>query len=368
MRLNEREWKDFSVPYIFQKIQRGKRLKNADHVPGIIPYVSSTANNNGVDDYIEAIDGTRVFENCISLANSGSVGTAFYEPFAFVASDHVTSLKRENTSQYVYLFLTAVLEQQGSNFNFNREINDLRIRKMRVMLPVDDNDEPDYQFMEDYMKELMTAKRKQYQEYVEQRLVEFGIDDMKIPMRGGYNLDLESRDYKPFPLGKLFIMERGKSKKDSVREGGYYPFVSAKKSNNGIRMFVEKPQKLFPPNTISLNSNGDGGTGFGYYQSYHYTIDVNTTALIPKNAKIANQFSELFITGCFGWLHNHFGNALPLSLKRAQKACIMLPVNDNNEPDYEFMEECGRQMMAKKYIQYLKYLESTCESSDLLLK
>lgn len=39
-----------------------------------------------------------------------------------------------------------------------------------------------------------------------------------------------------------------------------------------------------------------------------------------------------------------------------------------NEPDYEFMEECGRQMMAKKYIQYLKYLESTCESSDLLLK
>lgn len=185
MRLNEREWKDFSVPYVFQKIQRGKRLKNADHVPGIIPYVSSTANNNGVDDYIEAIDGTRVFENCISLANSGSVGNAFYEPFEFVASDHVTSLKRENTSQYVYLFLTAVLEQQSSNFNFNREINDLRIRKMRVMLPVDDNDEPDYEFMEDYMKELMSVKRKQYQEYVEQRLVELGIDDVKIPKRGG---------------------------------------------------------------------------------------------------------------------------------------------------------------------------------------
>lgn len=34
------------------------------------------------------------------------------------------------------------------------------------------------------MKELMTAKRKQYQKYVEQRLAEFGIDDMKIPMGG----------------------------------------------------------------------------------------------------------------------------------------------------------------------------------------
>lgn len=184
MKLSDREWKDFAVPYVFQNIQRGKRLKKADHISGIIPYVSSTANNNGVDAYIEAIKGTRVFENCISLANSGSVGTAFYEPFAFVASDHVTSLKRENTSQYVYLFLTAVLEQQKSNFDFNREINDLRIKKMRIMLPVDDNDEPDYQFMEDYMKELMVAKRKQYQEYVEQRLAELDID-AKMSKWGG---------------------------------------------------------------------------------------------------------------------------------------------------------------------------------------
>lgn len=44
------------------------------------------------------------------------------------------------------------------------------------MLPVDDNDEPDYQFMEDYMKELMIAKRKQYQKYANQRLAELSID------------------------------------------------------------------------------------------------------------------------------------------------------------------------------------------------
>ena len=52
------------------------------------------------------------------------------------------------------------------------------------MLPVDDNDEPDYQFMEDYMKELMVAKRKQYQEYVEQRLAELGIDAKNTKVGG----------------------------------------------------------------------------------------------------------------------------------------------------------------------------------------
>lgn len=182
MRLDDREWKDFAVPEIFQNIQRGKRLKNADHIPGVVPYVSSTANNNGVDDYIEASDGTRVFENCISLANSGSVGTAFYEPFAFVASDHVTSLKCKEANKYIYLFLKTVLEKQGSNFNFNREINDLRIKKMRVMLPVSDNGKPDFQFMEDFVCELMTKKRKQYRNFVEKRLKSLELDGAN---RGG---------------------------------------------------------------------------------------------------------------------------------------------------------------------------------------
>ena len=160
--LDEKEWEHFLIPDIFSKIQRGKRLKNADHIPGEIPYVSSTANNNGVDDYIEASHGTRVFRDCISLANSGSVGTAFYEAFSFVASDHVTSLKIENGSKFVYLFLVSAIEKQGSNFNFNREINDLRIKKMQVMLPIDEDGKPDYAYMEQYAKNMMLKKYEQY--------------------------------------------------------------------------------------------------------------------------------------------------------------------------------------------------------------
>lgn len=168
---DEKEWKHFRMPEIFGLIQRGKRLKNADHVLGIVPYVSSTANNNGVDDYIEATPGTRAFGDCISLANSGSVGTAFYEPFEYVASDHVTALKTEGMSKYVYLFLIATIEKQGSNFNFNREINDARIKNMQIMLPVDDAGEPDYAYMEQYSKNMMLRKYKQYLEFINRQNV-----------------------------------------------------------------------------------------------------------------------------------------------------------------------------------------------------
>ena len=166
---DEKEWAHFKMPEVFDMIRRGKRLKNADHVPGNVPYVSSTANNNGVDDYIEVTPGTRVFGDCISLANSGSVGVAFYEPFEFVASDHVTALKADRLTKYEYLFMTSMIEKQGSNFNFNREINDARIRNMQIMLPVADSGEPDYEYMEQYAKNMMLRKYRQYLAFLQQR-------------------------------------------------------------------------------------------------------------------------------------------------------------------------------------------------------
>ena len=160
--LNDCKWESFNITDVFPTIKRGKRLKNADHRPGKVPYVSSSAINNGVADYIQEDDNTRTFSNCISLANSGSVGSAFYEPFKFVASDHITHLKLKYDNSFVYLFLTTILEMQKSNFSFNREINEPRIKALKIMLPVTDSGEPDYDYMEQYVKNLMIQKYKQY--------------------------------------------------------------------------------------------------------------------------------------------------------------------------------------------------------------
>lgn len=167
--LNEIKWDSFYISQIFTDIGRGKRLKKANHLQGAIPYVSSTALNNGVDGFIVASSGTRVFGNCISLANSGSVGTAFYEPFDFVASDHVTHLKRDDFNKWIYLFLTVTVEKQGVNFNFNREINDVRIKKMKIMLPINSDGQPDFAYMEQYAKNMMLKKYKQYLAFLDSK-------------------------------------------------------------------------------------------------------------------------------------------------------------------------------------------------------
>lgn len=160
-----KEWKEFFISEIFNSIQRGKRLIKGHQKKGIIPYISSTALNNGVDNFISNENGIRKYSNCLSLANSGSVGACFYEPFEFIASDHVTHLKG-NYSKHVYLFMSCMLNRLSEKYNFNREINDTRIKREKIMLPVNSKGEPDYEFMHNYMLYLEQKKILEYLEYI----------------------------------------------------------------------------------------------------------------------------------------------------------------------------------------------------------
>lgn len=166
LNLNDREWRPFFLTELFPIIQRGKRLKSEDHIPGKMPYISSSAMNNGVDNFISNTKRVRIFANCLSLANSGSVGSSFYEPFSFVASDHVTHLKNEKYNKYHYLFIATLINRLSKKYNFNREINDVRIAREKIMLPVDENGDPDFDFMAQYVEELEQQLIQKYKLFV----------------------------------------------------------------------------------------------------------------------------------------------------------------------------------------------------------
>ncbi len=160
--LTEKNWKAFALPEIFPKIQRGKRLKKGNHTKGKTPYISSTAFHNGVDNFVGNKDKVRIFADCLTIANSGSVGVCFYQPFQFVASDHITQLKNDNFNKYTYLFLSALISRIAEKYSFNREINDTRIRSEKILLPVNNDQQPDYEYMENYMRKKEHEKIKAF--------------------------------------------------------------------------------------------------------------------------------------------------------------------------------------------------------------
>lgn len=152
LKLTDREWKEFLFSDVFTKIQRGKRLKKGDHIKGEVPYVSSTANNNGIDGFVGNTERVRIFSDCITLANSGSVGSAFFQEFTFIASDHVTALKTKGADKYIYLFMLPIIGRLSEKYGFNREINDTRISREKLLLPITSDGTPDWEFMSAFMK------------------------------------------------------------------------------------------------------------------------------------------------------------------------------------------------------------------------
>ena len=163
--IDEKEWKEFDLKDIFTEIQRGKRLKKANHLEGLQPYVSSTGVNNGIDGYVGNKEKVRVFNNCLTLANSGSVGSCFYQPFPFVASDHITKLENKKFGKYTSLFIANLVSRLGFKYSFNREINDQRIKREKIILPTNNKGKPDYVFMKNYMKNLEYKKLNEYLEF-----------------------------------------------------------------------------------------------------------------------------------------------------------------------------------------------------------
>lgn len=166
--LTDVEWGEFFVSDVFDTVQRGKRLTKANQIDGEIPYISSTALNNGVDNFIGNTEKVRKSDNDLTLANSGSVGACFCHNYEYIASDHVTSLKLPNGSDTVYKFISVILGRLEEKYSFNREINDTRIKREKILLPIDKDGNPNWFYMENFIKNIEQKQIKNILKYLDE--------------------------------------------------------------------------------------------------------------------------------------------------------------------------------------------------------
>ncbi len=170
-KLENKEWVPYKLEDVFDKITRGRRLTKNNQIEGTMPYISSKGINNGVDNFIGNDKGVRNFNKCLTIANSGTVGSTFYHDYSFVASDHVTALELKENNKYAYLFIATILKRIATNYSFNREINNERILKEKIILPINDLGDIDFIYMEQYMKNKEIDKTKKLLSYYEEKLI-----------------------------------------------------------------------------------------------------------------------------------------------------------------------------------------------------
>lgn len=152
MKLDDRDWGWFIYEDIFN-ICKGKRLTKLNMEEGATPFVGAIDSNNGVS---ECINDEPIFSgNTITVSYNGSVAEAFYQPSQYWASDDINILSNDSYfNPFIGMFLITLIKQEKYRFSYGRKWHKARMEKSKIKLPVDSKGEPDWQFMEDYIRSL----------------------------------------------------------------------------------------------------------------------------------------------------------------------------------------------------------------------
>ena len=354
--LKDVKWDEFTITNILgnsinSKAWHSKDLEfnNFDNNIGI-PYITRTSLNNGL--YGLVVPNSKYVLN---PANSISLGAEnaqyFVQPFRFITGNKMYYYHRDNLSLEALKFIVVCLNKslKDAGFGFGLGLTGTRSNNRKLMLPITKTGEPDYKFMEEYIKEREAKLKERYKSYVQARVEELTNGINPVPKWGDYKIQ------EIFP-----VLVPGKSKglnhlKQTDTSGISY--LGATNRNNGVLSFVEKngnEHLIQKGNCIAFIRNGEGSMGYSIYKSEDFIATSDIT--LGYNKKL-NRYSGMFITTIADRVRGKYSFNYKRSDSRLKKEILSLPVTANGEPNYTYMENYMKYLEKKKLLEYLNYIK-----------
>ena len=148
--MDTRGWREFRVGDVFE-CKTTKTMLEPEQ--GDYLYITRTSENNGITDLIKLEDGSFLNNgNCITIGAEGLY--AFYQNQDFIAGVKIYTIKNEYLNKYIALFICTVLNQQIYKYSYGRARILEKIIDEKINLPTTQDNQPDWQFMEDFIKKI----------------------------------------------------------------------------------------------------------------------------------------------------------------------------------------------------------------------
>lgn len=345
----ELNWKQFHIGDIFS-VERPVARNIDNYDLGEVPFVASGAVNNGVlkcclpkDN--EALDR----RNCITV--SPVDGSAFYQAYDFLgrggAGSSVLLLRSPQNELFSGLFVSRMISQTCSKYTYGHMGNKESIKREIIQLPTYPEYNPDYQYMAEYVEHRSNELRDRYCKYAKKRISEIGNPIEILP--------LSEKSWQTFVVKDIADVYSGHDIYAQERVNGGTPLVTAVGTNNGVGYFVGNENDSRAEDSISVVRNG-ASVGKAFYHKYAALYGNDCRRLKLKHSH--SEFVNLFVTQVIRMQNKAFSYSRKLGTERLQNLKIMLPVTDDGAPDYEYMEQYAKNLMLRKYKQYLSYLDS----------
>ncbi len=149
--LNINNWKYFLLSDYFD-MSAGSYYATSDYSNGTTPLITASDSDNGVRLYFDI--PANYAGNSITVGKIGA--SAFYQSKNYCASSDVTTLTPINDfnfNSYIGIFLATLINKEKIKWSYGRQLRLNDCIKMKLKLPMKNN-QPDWQFMEDYIKSL----------------------------------------------------------------------------------------------------------------------------------------------------------------------------------------------------------------------
>jgi hypothetical protein len=143
---------------------------------------------------------------------------------------------------------------------------------------------------------------------------------------------LTTDSWRPFRLGQLFELKKGKRLTKANMTPGDTPYIGAIDSNNGVSAHIGQPAN-HTKGTITVSYNGSVAEAFYQPQDFWATDDVNVLyPMFDMSPEVA-----LFVCTLIRKEKYRFNYGRKWHLERMRESVIYLPVTPACEPDWSFM-------------------------------
>lgn len=155
-KINLNNWKSFTIGKLFENIVKPPVLHTKDVTENVngIPYVVRTKFDNGIKYNVE-----KNLQMQPSPAGTISFGaenaTFFYQEMEYVSGRDIYYIDTRYLTKYACLFVVTCLQTIVEKYSYNYGMFPELVKKEEIKLPVNKNGEPDWEFMENYMKNIM---------------------------------------------------------------------------------------------------------------------------------------------------------------------------------------------------------------------
>ncbi|WEK83144.1 MAG: restriction endonuclease subunit S [Mycoplasma sp.] len=349
-------WRTFFIEEFFD-VKRGNANNTTDRTieysKNQVAIASAKKNNNSICGFAIPKRNETIYKDILTVNNTGDggAGYSYYHNYKVIVSSTVSVLlpkTKINPSSLKFLSV-CIQNVTRPKFSFAYSASDERLLKTKILLPVDNDGKPNWSFMENYIRELEKKKINEILSHLNHTHTHTISKNVE---------NLSCLQWRLFNVCNFFSVKRGSffdinNKNNNCLFG--VPVASARDKNNPITGFFDLRDKKVYKNKLTINNNGS--IGYCFFRNYYFQCTTDVTVIIEKQ-NISDYCLKFIGSALQKTTLNKFSYSYKISNDRLlYNTKILLPVDKNNNPYWEYMENYIRNLENIKIKKVIDHLE-----------